>query len=173
MSTFLPAQEIVTRIGASAGRSLSRAYASTFPCPLGQRAATTLRSVFYLTGGPPRARVIELPSHLIDVDGTDGRVTRFAPCTPAEVGAAPLHPLPGAGIDAPLPFDEYLRRRDRMYALAPTVWEAFSNADRRSATPSAREFLSLLRAITITQVSGYMVGASPEFFRWLREVTGQ
>lgn len=171
MSTFLPASEILTRIGAASWESVPDTIAKTFPCPLGPPSQTTLRSVFYMVSGPPDRRVVGPPSYVVELNGIDGRIIRSARCSAADVGATPPLPvLRGAGIDPAMRVEEYLRRSDRMSALAAGVWQAFSTGQRSGA--GAAEFLSTLRSITDAYEASLMVAASPAFFRWLDHATG-
>ena len=174
MPRFRSTREILTLIGASTYETLPNDYAQTFVCPVRADATTPLRCVFYQEFGPPEQRVVEPPSYVIDVDGVHGTVLRFARCTPAEAGAAPpLRPVPGAGDNPPSGGDEYLDRRDRLYLLAPIVWEGFVTHADPAIAPKASEFFSLLLSITPARVAPFMVGAAPAFFQWLHAVTGR
>jgi hypothetical protein len=170
MTAFRPARELLTRIGEATYETLPTGFAQTFPCPV-RLGSTTLRAVFYREGGPPDRRVVTPPEHVIELDGARCELLRFAPCTSAEVGATPpLRPVPGAGVDPSVPVMEFVRRRERVYDLAPAVWTAFSEGEGARIAPTAREFLPLLLSVTTASAAPFMVGATPAFFAWLRTV---
>jgi hypothetical protein len=172
---FRPAAEIVEIAGRFSSSTLVDEFADTLPVPVLRDGKVRLLILYFLAGGPPGKRVFAQPGHAMLLDPASGRVLRFWPCKPEEVGIGP-HPAPveGAGIDPQMDRDTYIRVSDRLLAISPRVWELFA-AGRvpREAGDRAlvREYWSRLFSITPAEVAPFYTSAAPDFFRWVKAAT--
>ncbi|MEZ5401837.1 MAG: hypothetical protein R2729_19340 [Bryobacteraceae bacterium] len=158
--------------GRTASRSLPDEAAETFPVITEAGGGARVRIVFYTETGPPNARQVHPPHHVMDLDPTTGQVLRFERCQPRDIGiATPAQPVPGVAYDASDGIEGFARRTGRFFEISPAVWRLFLN---RGAPLDAggkalvAEYWDLFSRITKADVAPFYIGAAADFFGWVR-----
>lgn len=168
------AEEIQRIAGATSTAVLPDEDGQTFPIPVRVDGRVVILVMYFHVLGPRHRQVVELPYYAMHLDRETGKVLRFWLVTPDELGIrAPLEPVAGAHDDPSVPWQEYVRRRERFLALSPDLWTAFAAGGTRpspAVAAAAREYLDLFLAIATEAVAPYYPAASPAFFQWLHAV---
>ncbi|MEZ5352925.1 MAG: hypothetical protein R2762_09845 [Bryobacteraceae bacterium] len=176
---ILSAESIREIAGRTAAANLPDEVAETLPVITAAGGSPRVRIVFYNETGPPNARKVHLPHHLIEIHPVTGNVLRFAKVRPREVGVAdPPVRVPGVDYDDSLTVDEYIRIEDRFLAISPAVWRLFlDHANQPSANEESvklvREYWDLFARSTPWEVAPFYIGAAPDFFSWVRATAGK
>lgn len=173
---YLSAHEIREIAGKTAATQLPIETATMLPVPLKKAGGLEALVVYYTETGPRTNRTVHPPHYAMRLDAATGKVLHFGATTPERLGIPqPLVPVPGAHIDPKMTGLEYADARDRLLDISRDVWTAFeagSTSPDAQTTALAREYLDLFLKITKPEVAPFYTGAAPEFFAWLRAVTG-
>jgi len=170
---IIGADKVREIVGRAAAASLPDEVAETKPMITATSPGPRLVVVFYNETGPPHARKVGLPHHLIEVHPVTGQVLRFAKCRPAELGiSTPPAPVPGVDFDKSLPIEEQMKLSSRFFSISAQVWGLFLHRASRPldepGTQLVREYWHIFAHTTKKEIAPYYVGAAPDFFAWLR-----
>ena len=168
---FLSVHELQVIGGAAASKRLPDEDADTFPIPLWTDDGLVILVMYFKEGGPPGQRVVYPPHYVMYLDGETGKVLRFKPCKPEDLGIhAPIKPVPGVDVDPTMPADEYIRKSDRFFTLSPDVWRAYAAGSTKvspAVAAEVKEYVDIFRSIVKKEEAPFYVAASPHYFTWL------
>jgi hypothetical protein len=171
---FLPTREILTILGKHSITKEGGSDDETFPIPVRLGSRVVLLVMYYKIQGPRGDCRIDPPHHAMHMDGETGRVLRFWPTKPEELGIhGPLKPVPGLGGKEMDPVPEQLEKYAFRDAHSPEVWAAYA-AGRTDVDPATAAMVKQYRdtffALTMDRVAPLYLAASPDYFQWLNTV---
>jgi hypothetical protein len=146
--------------------------------PMPRRTAHGLEAWFayYDEWGPPGARVLGHPTHLLRLDAVGGDVLGFSQTNAAALGIDDRRrSVPPSAIPPGMTGLEYAKLERRLYDLSRDVWMAFGSD---TSSPDAAtlelliEYVSIFERITADRLTPFYAGVAEPFFAYLRGAIG-
>ena len=168
------AEEIQLLAARRASTLLPIEVAKTIPVPVRHNRGFAIQVLYYRQVKRSGQKQVSLPHHCMLLDPESGSIIRFWACTSAELGLADELPeINGAGIQADMPFDEFMEKRERFVEISADVWKAYFRDEDVVDEPTKLlvcEYRQLFLVTTDAKVAAFMVAAADDFFGWLDKV---
>lgn len=174
---FKTVKEIKSISGNVSSKILEDEYAETIPVPRYSNGELVIQILYYPAFGPPNDRRYLPPTHCMFLDPVTGKVLKFWACSLKEIDMeGEIQEVPGTGISHKIPFQEYLPKEKRFFAIGHLVWEAFSHGDvpkDSDIQKMVKEYRQLFIETSTVSEAKYTLAGAPDFFKWLDEVSKQ
>jgi hypothetical protein len=172
MSKVKSTEELLQIAGATASKVLETETARSLP--LATKSFLNLRIVvlYYRESVIPGEEIVYPPHYIMVLDARSGKIIRFEPCTPRDLGVNKREGVPeqGFGLDPNMSPDEFWGRIDRFLEISPIIWQAFDSGKRKfnpKTTGFIKEYYSIFWKILKKPLLPYYSAVAKDFLKWL------